>query len=299
MINIKEVSARIRMLTFDDGISIVLILGKRFIFLCDTHLGPESMDIVKDYLNDKQISQKLIIFNSHSDWDHIWGNCAFPEALIIGHIYCRKRMSERGLFDLSRLFSLTRGEVNISLPVMTFENRICFEDEEVEFIYAPGHTSDSSICFDRKERVLYIGDLVEDPIPYIDYEGLDIYIRTLEMIMDLPADIMISAHSGVITPDLIRSNIRYIRRVRDDLPVDTRILGSYESVHQININTLLMFKYEKLAKEILKDRFNFNYFWSIVPDLAIVSTDELKRIMQKEMIRFFTQYPGESAEPVQ
>jgi glyoxylase-like metal-dependent hydrolase (beta-lactamase superfamily II) len=299
MINIKDISARTRILTFDDGLSIVLILGERFIFLCDTHLGPESMDIVKEYLKNKQVSKKLIVFNSHSDWDHIWGNCAFSDALIMSHISCRKRIIERGLFDLNRLSSLTRGEVTISLPVMTFEDRVCFNDEEVEFIHAPGHTIDSSICFDRKDGVLYIGDLVEDPIPYLDYEELDIYIKTLEMLIDFPSDIMVSGHSGVITRDIIRSNIRYIRMVRDGLPVDTEMLGSYESVHQININTLLMFKYEKIAKEILSDRFNFNFFWSVVPDLAIVSTDELNKIMQKEMIRYSTQYPGESAAPAQ
>ena len=285
-LNIEHISSRNRMLTFDDGISIHLILGKRFAFLCDTHLGPESMDYVKEYLKNEQKRLELVIFNSHSDWDHIWGNCAFPDSIVIGHTTCRKRIWERGQFDLNRLTSLTRGKVILRMPDLTFESRICFEDEEVEFFYAPGHTIDSSVCFDRKEKVLYIGDLVEDPIPYLDYEKLDIYLETLEMLYEFPSKLTISAHSGIIARDLIRSNIIYIRSVMDFMPLNTEIPGSYLSVHLININTLLMFNYEKVVRGILKDRFDFASFWSIVPDLESVKPVELQVIMDNYLSSF-------------
>jgi cyclase len=281
MLNIKSLSSLTRILTFDDGISLVLILGDQFVFLCDTHLGPESMYKVMDYLKDKLDNKKLIIFNSHSDWDHIWGNCAFPDAIIISHTSCRIRIKERGEFDLNRMSSLVRGKVTLLLPNLTFERRLIFNDEGVEFIYAPGHTIDSSICFNRKEGILYLGDLVENPIPYLDYEDLEVYLKTLDMLKNLPADIIVSAHSGIITRNLVNSNIRYIRMVMEGVPVDTRTFGEYRSVHQINQNTLMMFRFEKLTRDVLKERFNFGNFWSIVPDMAVIDTYELERVMEK------------------
>lgn len=238
------------------------------------------MKEVITYLNQDPAFCDLVIFNSHSDWDHIWGNCAFLDSIIIGHVTCRERMQERGAFDLNRQSSLTRGQVTLKPPGLTFKEEICFEDDDIEFIYAPGHTIDSSICYDRKERVLYVGDLIEDPIPYLDYDRLDIYLETLEMLLIFPADIMISAHSGIVTKDLIIRNMEYIREVIKGNKRDTRTFGQYEAVHRINLNTLLMLRYEKLAKKMLKNAYDFSSFWSVPSNLDNISLDELEELMK-------------------
>nr|WP_281267952.1 MBL fold metallo-hydrolase [Methanospirillum stamsii] len=257
-----------------------MFFGPHHTFLCDTHLGPESMKEVIPYLNQDPAFCDLVIFNSHSDWDHIWGNCAFLDSIIIGHVTCRERMQERGAFDLNRQSSLTRGHVTLIPPGLTFKEEICFEDDDIEFIYAPGHTIDSSICYDRKERILYVGDLVEGPIPYLDYDRLDIYLETLEMLLIFPADIMISAHSGIVTKDLIIRNMEYIREVIKGNKIDTRTFGQYEAVHRINLNTLLMLRYEKLAKKMLKNAYDFSSFWSVPSNLDNISLDELEELMK-------------------
>ncbi|HWQ65547.1 MAG TPA: MBL fold metallo-hydrolase [Methanospirillum sp.] len=281
---ILPLSARTRILTFDDGISVLLILGTRNNILCDTHLGPDSMDKVRTYLTSSQSDPELVIFNSHSDWDHIWGNCAFPDAWIIAHTRCRERMIERGRFDLNRLASHCRGQVTLKLPNLTFEDRLCLDDEGVEFIAAPGHTIDSALCFDGQDMVLYVGDLVEDPIPYLDYDNLDEYISTLRTLAAFPATIMVSAHSGVVSRDLIQSNIRYIQAVQRGASIDTETLGAYRAVHQCNLNTLLMFSYEKKVRTLMGNQFNFESFWSIPPDLDTLRTDEL----EEKIIKFLS-----------
>lgn len=278
-ISCNEISNRTRILTFDDDISILLMTGSHHTFLCDTHLGPESMSRVKELLTTINHPHDLIIFNSHSDWDHIWGNCAFPHSLIIGHTTCRDRMKERGAFDLSNLLSKTRGHVELKFPNLTFGSRLCFEDDEIEFFHAPGHTIDSSVFYDRIEKILYVGDLVEDPIPYIDYDRTDIYIETLEMLLTYPVKIMVSAHSGIITPDLIRRNISYLQSVREGIPVDTSSFGPYCTVHQLNLNTLLMFRYEILVRQIQKDTFDFPSFWSISSDISTLKTENLEKLL--------------------
>jgi len=276
-----KLSTRTRILTFDDDISVFLIFADRHTFLCDTHLGPDSMQQVQELLAGEAASRDLVVFNSHSDWDHIWGNCAFPEVMIIGHTTCRERMKERGEFDISRLHTLTRGDVRIILPNLTFESHLCFEDDDVCFIHAPGHTIDSSLCFDRRDGVLYVGDLVEDPVPYLDYERLDTYLETLEMLLTFPANVLVSAHSGIVTRDLIRKNIRYITKVMDGEEIDQEQLGAYASVHLANINTLLMLKYEKVVREKLKESYDFVSFWSITPDLSLIGTRDLTSLLDR------------------
>ncbi len=261
-----RLSDRTWMLTFDDDISVMIIIGTKFTVFCDTHLGPDSIKEIHQFLSLISHPDHFFIFNSHSDWDHIWGNCAFPGMIIAGHITCRERMKERGTFDLFRQMTKIRGHVNIKLPNLTFDSGLILEEDDIEFSYAPGHTIDSSVCLDRKDDILYVSDLVEDPIPYIDYDRIDIYIRTLESLLRSSADIMVSAHSGIITRDLIRSNIEYLRKVSRGQQIDTASLGAYEKVHKANLNTLIIFRYEKLVREKFGDSYSFDRFWSDIPD---------------------------------
>jgi len=192
--------------------SIYLINANKHIFLCDTHLGPVSMEPVKKYINDME-SKPVIIFNSHSDYDHIWGNCAFEKELILAHETCRKLILEQGESVLKNLSHYRNGEVVLKLPVLTFDSKIVFEEDDVEFFYTPGHTIDSASCFDKKDKVIFSGDLLEEPIPYLGYHKLEEYIKTLELLKKMPAKIIISAHSGLVEDKLFNDNLSYIKIV--------------------------------------------------------------------------------------
>jgi len=276
-----RVSDRTWMLTFDDDISVMIIIGTQHTVLCDTHLGPDSIQEINGFLASIDHPNNLFIFNSHSDWDHIWGNCAFPDSIIAAHTTCRKRMSERSAFDLVRNGGKTRGPVQILLPNLTFDSRLCLENDDIEFMHAPGHTIDSSVCLDRKGEILYVGDLVEDPIPYIDYDRIDGYIKTLESLVSSSIQVFISSHSGIITRDLIRSNISYLNAVLTGKEVDMSSFGVYKAVHQANLNTLIIFRYEALAREILGDTFSFETFWSGIPDQEGSDQESLENFLNE------------------
>lgn len=245
---VERIAERGYLLTFDDEISLYLISGKRFDLLCDTHLGPVSMEEINFTLKCKPGNHRLLIFNSHSDWDHIWGNCVFHDHIIIGHEFCRKRMNERGAFDLKQNGTQKRGDVELIPPNLTFSDQLTLEDEGIRFNYAPGHTVDSSICYDMTDEVLYLGDLVEDPIPYLDAYDLDQYIATLTSLLDHQASILISAHSGLVTRDLIKENIAYIRAVRDGIMIDSTVFGSYGAVHRWNLNMRVIHEFVRSGK---------------------------------------------------
>lgn len=253
----REVQKRGLLFTFADNISVYLISTDKKYFICDTHLGPRSMEAVKQHIASQWPNKEIVIFNSHADWDHIWGNCAFPEAIIIGHETCRKRMQEIGAYDLAQLTEYHQGEIKLVLPSLTFSDKLVFEEEEVEFIYAPGHTIDCALCFDRQDSVLFVGDLIEYPLPYLDYHDLEAYIKTLEFIRNFRAKVIISAHSGIVEDRLIDDNIAYIKDVLLGNPINAAQFSEYRHVHQVNVNNMILLQFERIAREKLGKDFDY------------------------------------------
>lgn len=185
-------------------------------------------------------------------------------------------MLERGAFDLNANSGKVRGPVTILPPGLTFSDRLTLEDEGVEFWYAPGHTVDSSVCYDRRDRILYLGDLAEDPIPYLDDEDLTRYLGTLQRILDHQAEVLVTAHSGVISRDLVRKNMGYISAVRDGNIRDDAEYGDYAPVHRSNLNQRIVLRYEPLFRKLLQDRYSPVLLLELAGDLHSRSARELE-----------------------
>lgn len=258
---IKEIGSRGTIFTFDDETSVYLVNSDKRLFLCDTHLGPISMEVIKQYIMDHNwTSKELIVFNTHSDWDHIWGNCAFENALIIGHETCRQRMLERGQYDLEIIpEEYHMGKVQIKLPNLTFTDKIIFDDDGVEMIYSPGHTICSSIFYDKTDSVLFTGDLVENPMPFTLYEDLEKFADSLSLIKDINANILVSAHSSIVDIKQVDKNLVYIKNIIANIPQSFDDEGD-QMMHENNLKRVMMLKYEKRAKEKLGNNFKLKSF---------------------------------------
>ncbi len=270
-----QIGGRGTALQFDDGITLYLVPCSRFCLLCDTHLGPDSMDEVISYIRSRHLPDSLVIFNSHSDWDHIWGNCRCSGSPIIGHEFCRERMIERGEWDLRENRHQTRGGVRITPPQVTFSERLVLEDEGIVFRHAPGHTRDSAVCADRPGRVLFLGDLVEDPIPYLDDGDLDRYLATLEAILTDEAEILLTAHSGVAGRDLVARNMAYITAVRNGEKIDPGVFGAYARVHRWNMNQRIFLRYASLIRDRAGDQYSLTGLLDLAGDLHEADPDDL------------------------
>ena len=214
---IEKIGSRGTAFTFEEQESalgeytVYLINSDNRVYLCDTHLGPKSMEPIKEYLQAQGLNKPLVIFLSHSDWDHVWGVCAFANLLVAAHELCAQKIIQRGPLELQRYASYQNGDIRLVTPNLTFDSRLLFADDGVEFIYAPGHTVDSAICFDHRDSALYAGDLVEKPQPAIGWHDLENYIDTLEYLRENPAQVIITSHSGIVTREDIEDNLDYIR----------------------------------------------------------------------------------------
>lgn len=276
--DIKQIQNRGALFSFEDETAVYLINGENRVYLCDTHLGPGSMDFVREYISAHHLDKKeVIVFNTHSDWDHIWGNCAFKDSVIIGHESCRERIMERGEYDLEKMPREYRmGDVKLVPPNLTFSSSLRFEQDEIEFIYAPGHTIDSSICFDTRDSVAFIGDLVEYPFPILGYEDMDAYLKTLEFIRDLPAKVKITAHSGIVEDKLIHDNIAYIRGLLSNTPLPVEY-EQFQDMHEINIKRLMILKYEDTIRKKKGKIFDYISYKRKFWESLNVDFEDLKR----------------------
>jgi glyoxylase-like metal-dependent hydrolase (beta-lactamase superfamily II) len=173
-------------------------------------------------------------------------------------------MEDRGIFDLNENRAQVRGDVVLRLPDLIFRDHLTLADEGIVFSAAPGHTVDSAICYDQRDKVLYLGDLVEDPIPYLDAVDLNQYLETLQSLWEHEAVTLVSAHSGIISRDLIQKNMGYIRNIRDGSPIDSSLFGEYAPVHQWNLNMRIIHEFLSPTPSPVR------YEKSLVPVLAQV-----------------------------
>ncbi len=184
-------------------------------------------------------SKNIVVFNTHSDYDHHWGNCSFRGHMILGHDLCRKTVLEKGEEVLRSYESHRRGDVQIVPPNLTFDRSIAFPEDSVRFWHTPGHTADSCTCFDEIDRVLIVGDNVERPIPYVNECHFDDYISTLRSYLELDWTAMVTGHSAIHTnTELLRENLLYLEDLSRWQIDFTRMSQQERPVHVSNLVTI-------------------------------------------------------------
>jgi Zn-dependent hydrolases, including glyoxylases len=211
--------------------------GVNHIFVADTFLGPGAMDIVKQYIHDNFKPKPIVVFNSHFHWDHIWGNCAFKGSTIISHQMCRDLILKVGQEEMDKFKKYMMGSAELVCPNLTFDGRIVFHEDGVEFFHSPGHTEDSSSMMDTVDNVVFAGDNIESPIPFLSSENLDAFVNTLNGYLSMKNVRVIAGHRRSVDTELIEFNKKYIEKF---ISGDT---GDYSEgdcgeINEINLKTL-------------------------------------------------------------
>ncbi|WP_275451800.1 MBL fold metallo-hydrolase [Clostridium novyi] len=82
-----------------------------------------------------------------------------------------------------------------------------------KFFYSPGHTECSASCFDEQDNVLFVGDNVERPNPYLTCNNKENYEETLKGYLKMNAEVIIPGHGFIEDNELIIKNLDYIKSV--------------------------------------------------------------------------------------
>jgi glyoxylase-like metal-dependent hydrolase (beta-lactamase superfamily II) len=215
--------------------NILGINGVHHWFVIDTFWGPEAISKIQSFLMTDFSDKPTVVINTHAHFDHIWGNCAFSNATIIGHRYCRQGILRPQQVDFVKKNEGHQwGTVDLKAPQLTFEKRLNFEEDGVELFHSPGHTRDSISCIDHQDQILLVGDNIARPIPSI-YPGVQVesYVKTLEKYLVLGISTIISSHYNEIGEDLIHENLAYLRKLQSN-DTEEYDQGEYQFFHDWN-----------------------------------------------------------------
>ncbi|MHA1698244.1 MAG: MBL fold metallo-hydrolase [Promethearchaeota archaeon] len=222
--------------------NVYTISKEKFVYICDTFLGQSFMNQVCMYLKSKgELRDQFIVFNSHADFDHYWGNSFFKNSIIISHEKTRLAILKHGHEDLIK-YRKYKQEDNIEIypPNLTFTESISFPEDDITIFHGPGHSNDSSALHDKKNKVLFAGDNVEWPIPLISCNNLETYIKTLESYLNLPVTFVIPGHGKIVADKtLIKSNIEYLELLKMNKNI-LNLNNRAKKSHELNLNILKM-----------------------------------------------------------
>lgn len=217
-----------------------LVLGRRRAVVIDTLACPEDMAPLLRLISTHGLPAMVV--NTHADWDHCWGNVAFPGATIIGHRLCRERLlgrAERATLERKRaqnpaLFA----QVALQPPDTTFETAMALDAGglTVELHHLPGHTEDCLLVYIPELRWLYAGDCAEDPFPLLNSGPLEGWIHDLRAWAAHDVATVVPAHGHIGGVELLRHNAAYLAGLHDtDTPLPAGVSGFYVEAHQNNL----------------------------------------------------------------
>ncbi len=225
--------------------NVFVIVGLKNFLVCDTYLGPYYVKKIKDYLRSNYGNKSYVVFNSHSHWDHVWGNSEFQSSKIIAHESCKAIMHETSVQDLKLLESeFAKDVIEIVFPNLTFESELKLEEENILFFHSPGHSLDSSSCYDYVDKVLFVGDNIDDPIPsFMCWDNIVEYRETLKKYLSFDIEYLVQSHGSVMTSSVIESNIKYLDSLIEnksisfqDVTVEKKHKGNLAFLNRIHVN---------------------------------------------------------------
>jgi cyclase len=181
------------------------------------------------------------------------GNLVYADVLRIGHENCRKDF-------LNLLKNAPAEEKEKKLPHLTYSDRLTLYlgGKEIQILFlGRAHTRGDSVVYLPEDRIAYLGEVFYlDEFPYISDGYSADWLRTIETVEALNADIFIPGH-GFLPKDLKASRV-FLRRqwqllkdVRGAVEAQVkRGVSADEAVKMIDLPQYKRFKGYERAMEI-------------------------------------------------
>jgi len=232
----------------DDGLDVraALLVGSKTAVVIDTLARPEDMAPFLALIDE--FGLPCTVVDTHADWDHAWGNCAFPKSAIVGHTDCFKRLRSREAREtLARKRRERPGfysSVRLAPPTATFDTQMTIDAGgfDVELHHLPGHTSDSIVAYVPANGLLIAGDCVEDPFPLLESGPLDGWIAGLRSWAQRDVRTVVPAHGPISGPELLVANADYLASLRSGAPCPVAGPPFYQEAHRRNIEAAASMK---------------------------------------------------------
>lgn len=269
--------------SFDDGNSpfavptaVAGIRGRDHVWIVDTHTGPDSMKPLRDWVDGLDPGRRLWVVNSHEDWDHVWGNCAFPDAEIVAEAACAAFLREDYMWvhGLEAWGDAAAGKVLKRPPDLGFHDRLDWPDEGVHLLHRPGHTRGSIHVWDSREGIVFVGDNLEAPLPYLQSHELASYVESLLALRKLGAEVILSSHSGAVDSGLVDRTLRYLESLIEGKPCVPEGEAAL-AIHRQNLLSMEISRFEGPMREAWGPAFSMEGYVKAVERIGAGGAQEL------------------------
>ncbi|MDA0352410.1 MAG: MBL fold metallo-hydrolase [Chloroflexi bacterium] len=204
-----------------------IIVGDEGVLLIDSLRVPSfARDLIADVkkLTDKPIRY---VVDTHSHWDHSWGNEEFPDSTIIGHANCRAEMVdlEARAWWMNRVvsagdpWSKEAETVRVTPPDLTFDEKMSlyFAGRRIDLLYlGRAHTSGDIFVHLPDDRLLFTGDVAQDGgVPFMldgypkDWVATDIRLAQID------CERFMSGHGPIGAPSALLEARDFIAAIAD------------------------------------------------------------------------------------
>ena len=211
------------------------IVGDDGVLVIDSLRVPS---FARGLINDiKTVTSKPVryVVDTHSHWDHSWGNEEFPDSIIVGHQNCYNEMIDvewndawrKKVVNANDPWSKEAGLVNIVPPTLTFDTsmRLYFAGREIQLLYfGRAHTSGDTFIYLPEERIVFTGDVIQDAgMPFLADSYPEEWPATDDKLVDLEVDRFVSGHGPIgnhkalsESRDFMHKFVETIKMAKDD-----------------------------------------------------------------------------------
>lgn len=174
-----------------------LLVSEKTILLVDPNWLPHEIKMIREVTNHYLEGRQLYLLFTHSDYDHIIGANAFPEAMVIATEAFAKNPAKDKVIEDVLVFDESNyivRDYSISYPkVDVIVNKdgqeIELGDMNLVFYLAPGHNADGMFTIVEEAKTWIAGDYLSDiEFPFIYHSSAD-YLNTLQKV-----DLILKTH---------------------------------------------------------------------------------------------------------
>lgn len=248
-----------------------IIVGDKSVIVIDSLRVPSfARDLIQDIRHITSKPTQYVI-DTHSHWDHSWGNEEFPEAIIVGHNNCYQEMVdvEANLHWRTKItqsndpWSEEAKLVKITPPNLTFEScmRLYFGGHEIQLVYfGKAHTSGDIFIYLPENKIVFTGDVAQDGrVPYLGDSYPSDWPNTDDLLIELPVNRFVSGHGPIGSYETLVESRDFIHQL-----VEYTKFGLLESM---NVDMLTTYVINKLAPQF-GGWHKFDQLGESIPDIC-------------------------------
>lgn len=179
-----------------------IIQTNEAVIMTDPNWLPTEIEEIKSYINNIIGDKQLYIIYTHSDFDHIIGSGAFPDAKVIASKQFDKNPNKEDIiqkikqFDQGYYLSRSYSPVYPTVDIVVSEDghKLELDSITMTFYQAPGHTDDGLFTVIEPDGLFLSGDYLSDiEFPFI-FSNYQDYVNTINKAENILLNHQITTH---------------------------------------------------------------------------------------------------------